>query len=471
MYSFCRSVASEIALRYGNDAARQVLGHQAGTTPLEAHYLRFAHRMALVSTSIDEVEEDELQVLQERSNHGAIERLSVEDVARPHGPALQALLQESLASDSVYLTMGDAEPKARYRQRLRYRLANEARKLLIESTRATITIADFDKRRQALTDQAHHFEEGLKRYISSSASRREITENSREPTLGNDAFSPIVIDSDDEDDTTIDDLNYGHLASGYMQQLLDNNAPSIDLTKLVEKQTCPACERDETMPAENKVKEWSVGNLAQHLQDASHTPIEKYRRAAILAAGGAKHQLFCHLCRETVTELQIDLSDGPLKSYRRWADLRDHIRKSTATKIQGQGTWKEDPECVDLHEALKEAEGWYEEGFEGDVAVRTRRQQDDRMRLARQIGWDVDTRIKTLPNQWFIETEQAWSMVGACGNGTSSPPSEPLTALKYCRKPPFHQVYRPIRRYETSDWSLPVRTLVINEQQMHSSMC
>lgn len=77
-------------------------------------------------------------------------------------------------------------------------------------------------------------------------------------------------------------------------------------------------------------------------------------------------------------------------------EVMEHISASNRTAIAGPGVWKTVQLYVELHEALKAEAGFYDVDFEGDPDERERRIQNDRLRLARAIGFDFDNRITAL---------------------------------------------------------------------------
>lgn len=187
--------------------------------------MKFAYKIALVNTVIDQ-DSNELEVIQERSDRAIIEHLSVEQGSRTQGPALQEILAQALESDTECQTLQGNE-RTNYRNRLRYRLAQQAREITRTNALEAMTIADYEARRTEIQLQARNFEIQLNTYIRSSAARQNLGEAR---TLGDSAFEPVTIDSDDEEEETDEnpEHNYGTLAKAFMQDLLNKNELTVE---------------------------------------------------------------------------------------------------------------------------------------------------------------------------------------------------------------------------------------------------
>lgn len=127
IYSF-RTAASEIGFQHGNDTARQILDHTPNSTTLERYYLKFAYKVALVSTAVGKDEDGEQAVLQERRERQVYQHATREQLVHTQAPAVTDLLNKTLATDTKYQSLRVADPDKGevYRKRVRYRLANEA---------------------------------------------------------------------------------------------------------------------------------------------------------------------------------------------------------------------------------------------------------------------------------------------------------------------------------------------------------
>ncbi|KAJ9652107.1 hypothetical protein H2198_008635 [Neophaeococcomyces mojaviensis] len=243
MYSLRRFAASEYAHKYGNDIARQILGHEPGMYTLEKHYLKFAHRVALVSTTFDEDEDDELAVLQERSNSFLMNRLTKEEMTNVRGPALEDLLSRTLQMDPVYEMLVGVSKRANYRKRLRTRLRDQAYKLCSENMRANITIEDQRQRQQAVLNQAEIFAEKLRAHVNSPEFREGVSMRIQalddNDMVGNHDDSDEVIDlcsdsgnedkiGEEQDETRpVQRGTYGDLAEAFMELQLKQPSRAV----------------------------------------------------------------------------------------------------------------------------------------------------------------------------------------------------------------------------------------------------
>lgn len=125
-YSIRRRTATNLARVFGNDTAREIMGHVPTSSTLERYYIEFAAMMALVSAALAESSVREQELLQDEENQLLLERLDQEQVRALQGRQLTALVDEALVSDLEYHKLTDRSEKIAYQRRMRLRVFDAA---------------------------------------------------------------------------------------------------------------------------------------------------------------------------------------------------------------------------------------------------------------------------------------------------------------------------------------------------------
>ena len=117
LYSFRKETAMDYEAAFGADVARELLGHDADTRTLEAHYIQ---RAPVRDVSVIGLHEDPSdQALTRASERMALEVLTPEVLAKTQGPALNALYRQMVNSDPNYPHHESLEKQKLYDRRIR----------------------------------------------------------------------------------------------------------------------------------------------------------------------------------------------------------------------------------------------------------------------------------------------------------------------------------------------------------------
>ncbi|KAL2421149.1 hypothetical protein ABEF95_002031 [Exophiala dermatitidis] len=176
-YSIRRRFATDLARVFGNDAAREIMGHDPKSSILERYYLDFACLKNLVAVGLQENVDNQHDLLTVESHSQYMNRLSPEQIAHTHGDALSVLLDEAFANDLEFWRLEDARDIRLYRQRA----CNRVFKTLWQETnklaREKMALETARQRKEALFAQASDFSKHILTIVRNSGGGRDFPTN------------------------------------------------------------------------------------------------------------------------------------------------------------------------------------------------------------------------------------------------------------------------------------------------------
>lgn len=158
-------MATDLAQVFGNDAAREILGHHPNSKVLEEYYLEFACMKNLVAVGVDEPLHGQDMMAKAETNKQSVNRLTPVQVAKTQGAALNAMLNHVLATDSKYQALTDVHDRRHYKINMRGRVFDALYKKANEKAWAEMTIETARERRAELFSEASEFSKYMLRVL------------------------------------------------------------------------------------------------------------------------------------------------------------------------------------------------------------------------------------------------------------------------------------------------------------------
>jgi hypothetical protein len=414
-YSLRRRFASDLASIFGNDAARELMGHDPRSSTLERCYLKFAYLKNVVAAGLGEETQGQQDVLTADAHPQLLNRLTDPQMAQLQNQAVNHLLDEVLLAYVEFGKLDLLSDVGAYRQRTRTRLTIELKEELTSRAKEAMTAETMKARKIELFSEASEFSEAILargRGASVPTSSRQATTSAAEGTslpdntveglsqtedepqdgdydvnyepdmedLFNGDNPDVEVNPDVEDGDNITDSDssmYLEMAREFIDIILSNSLSEYTSHERIK---CPLCREDDTVPQDKKERERDVYAQRLHAKSQYHVGFEHFKRAVNLAKDESG-EVRCPYCAHVLEELGAEhngdadpeLTFGqenmhPAVDYvdKSFHPLMRHVQRSGPNSIHGAGQWKLRAEAIERHDRLKALEGWYESAFFGE---------------------------------------------------------------------------------------------------------